>query len=81
MWNADVCKIWFKRYADGIAEDAFKMGGDEVLYACAGAAYYAINAGVGYHTEDQFCQFVRRHMGLDEDFLEEALKVIKEPIR
>ena len=77
MWNSAKCSTWQKKYADGVAADAFEMGGDDVLYACAGAAYYAMIHGKAYHTKEEFCQFVKLHLGLDQDFLDQALKEIE----
>jgi hypothetical protein len=76
-WNAARASTWLKRFADDVGGDAYKMGGDDVLYCVAGAAYYAMIHGVGYNTKDEFKNFVTKHMGLDQDFLEDAIQEIE----
>jgi len=72
-WNGAKASTWLKNYADQVAGDAFNMGGDDVLYYCAAIAYYAVSKGIGYNTEEEFCELITKHMGLSQDFLDDAL--------
>jgi hypothetical protein len=76
-WNAAKASTWMRRYADELASDAYKDEGNTFFYACAGAAYYAVYAGVGYNTEQEFRAFVRDHFHLGEDFADGAVKEIR----
>ena len=76
-WPAARASTWLKNYADDLAGDAYKSGGDDLLYACAGAAYYAVINGLGYNSKEEFSKFFLIHLGLDQDYLAETLKVIE----
>ena len=76
-WSAAKASTWMKRFADDTAGDAYKMGGDDVLYCVAGAAYYAVNMGVGYNTKEEFKSFIINHLKLDQDFLDDAIEQIE----
>jgi hypothetical protein len=76
-WSPARCSTWLKNYADEVARDAFNMGGDDVLYACAGIAYYAVSKGIGYNTKEEFSELITEHMGLDQNFLYEVLLEIE----
>jgi hypothetical protein len=76
-WPSAKCSTWLKTYADGVASDAYKMGGDDFLYSCAGVAYYAVSAGVGYNTKEQFINLILNHMKLGIYFLEDAIEEIE----
>ena len=78
MWNAARASTWLKNYADAVAGDAYKMGGDETLYQCAGVAYYACIAGVGYNTKEEFYNLIIHHMKLSPDFFAEAVSEIEQ---
>jgi len=75
-WSPTKASSWLKQYADDLASDAYKAGGDDLLYACAGAAYYAVLHGVGYNTKQEFSDFLQKHIGLDEDYIKEAIEEI-----
>jgi len=76
-WNSAKVSTWMKRFADDVAGDAYKMGGDDVLYCVAGAAYYAVIHGVGYNTKEEFKVFITDHLKLDQDFLDDAIDQIE----
>ena len=76
-WSAARASTWLKRYADEVASDAYSSGGDDLLYACAGAAYYAVIQGVGYNTKEEFSNLILSHLDLGQDFLEEAIGEIE----
>jgi len=77
MWKPAKASTWLKRYADDVAGDAYKMGGDESLYASAGAAYYAVIHGVGYDTKEEFEQFLLSQIGLIQEYVDEAIEEIE----
>ena len=77
-WNAARASTWLKRYADEIAGDAYRFGGEQCLYAPAGAAYYAVSMGVGYNTKKEFQEFWRHHLEInDEIWLQDVIKEIE----
>lgn len=76
-WNSARASTWLKRFADDVADDAYKMGGDDVLYCVAGAAFYAVNKGIGYNTKEEFKNFIRDHLKLDQDFIDDAIEQIE----
>lgn len=77
-WPSAKASTWLRNYADDVAGDAYKMGGEEALYACAGAAYYAVIHGIGYNTRQEFISFVVDHLKLDKVFLADALQEIEQ---
>jgi hypothetical protein len=76
-WSGARASTWLKRYADDVASDAYKMGGDDCLYSAAGAAYYAVIHGVGYNTKEEFVELMLSHIGLDWECVEDAIKEIE----
>jgi len=75
-WSRAKASTWYKVYADEVGGDAYKMQ-DAFLYECVGAAYVAFSQGVGYDTEEEFRSFVKNHMKLGDDFIEDAIADIK----
>lgn len=75
-WNAAKASTWMRNYADDVAGDTYYRGAD--LYAEAGAAYYSVIKGVGYKTQAEFEQFLSEEIGLTQDFIDDAVKEIKE---
>ena len=76
-WNQAKASTWMKRYADDLASDAYKEGGEiEWMYAAAGAAYYGVIHGIGYNTEKEFRQFLKNHIKLSDVFIDEAVEEI-----
>ena len=73
-WSPAKASTWLKNYADDVAGDAYKDGGIPFLYAAAGAAYYAVEHGVGYSTREEFSEFFLEHMGMGKDFLADTLE-------
>lgn len=76
QWSPAKASTWLRKYADDVADDAYKDGGDDLLYACAGVAYYAVLHEIGYNTREEFSEFVIKHMGFNQDFLKDALEEI-----
>lgn len=77
IWPFARASTWLREYADDVASDAYHHDGDEVLYAAAGAAYYAVRMGIGYNTKQEFIDFWHTHLKLDDDFLQEAIEEIE----
>lgn len=81
MWDRNRCANWLMSYANSVASDSYKMGGDELLYSCAGAAYYAIHNGIGMNTKKEFIDLIVDHFKIDDDdFIEEAISEIENVI-
>lgn len=77
-WPSAKASTWLRNYADDVAGDAYRDGGDHSLYAAAGAAYYAVIMGLGYNSRQEFIDFFSHHLQLGDDFLSEALQEIEQ---
>jgi hypothetical protein len=76
-WSPAKASTWLKNYADDVARSAYDSGGDAMLYACAGAAYYAVLYEVGYNSERDFKKFFLTHLELGKPYLDEVLQELK----